>query len=277
MRYALHSRIAQKNQTLYSQKSFIAIAWNFRFIRQNPSKLFQFSANFDFVNILIRSRYLFWSLGVPSYLITVGYFYLRNYFRLLQLWTLQGPINFPNIRGKARFHVNSKWTSLVITFDTDPRDPRYTLENEKNIIFSETRFAKDIEGTLQNYKFRSEKLFINKNILNNKVIQIGSFKSMFPKFLSRDTQNQNKKFLDTPTSFPCFTSFRSEVANPNRSLGRIWVNFQKYWFFGPNFDKNCEKTPKISKNRRVSIQVWAAEILFWAACGLRAAGWPPLF
>jgi hypothetical protein len=87
--------------------------------------------------------------------------------------------------------------------------PRYTaLENKKNLIFSGTRFAKDIEGSLQNYKFRSEKFFINKNILNNKVIQIESFKSMFPKFLSRDTLNQNKKFLEKPTSFPCFTSFR---------------------------------------------------------------------
>jgi hypothetical protein len=57
------------------------------------------------------------------------------------------------------------------------------------------------------------------------------------------------------------------------AFGKISKNID---FFGPNFDKNCEKTPKISKNRRVSIQVWAAEILFWAACGPRAAGWPPL-
>jgi hypothetical protein len=207
-----------------------------------------------------------------------GIFLSEKLFQIVAVMDFRGSSQTTNIRGKANFHVSSKWTSLVITFDTDPRDPRYTaLENEKNLTFSGTRFAKDIEGTLQNYKFRSEKLFINKNILNNKVIQIGSFKSMFPKFLSRDTQNQNKKFLDTPTSFPCFTSFRSGVANPNRSLGRIWVNFQKYWFFGPNFDKNCEKTAKISKNRRVSIQVWAAEILFWVACGPRAAGWPPLF
>jgi hypothetical protein len=52
------------------------------------------------------------------------------------------------------------------------------------------------------------------------------------------------------------------VANPNRSLGRIWKNFQKYWLFGPNFDKNCEKTLKISKNHLVSIQDWATEVSF---------------
>ncbi len=66
------------------------------------------------------------------------------------------------------------------------------------------------------------------------------------------------------------------VANPNRSLGRNQKNFQKYWLFGPIFDKNCEKTLKISKSQQVLIHDWAAGISFWATCGPRAAGWPPL-
>jgi hypothetical protein len=43
-----------------------------------------------------------------------GFFLLRKYVRLLQLWTLEGPIDLPNIRGEASFHVNSKWTSLLL-------------------------------------------------------------------------------------------------------------------------------------------------------------------
>ncbi len=62
---------------------------------------------------------------------------------------------------------------------------------------------------------------------------------------------------------------RAGVANPNRPLGRIRKNFQKYCLFGPIFDKNCEKTLKIPQNHRVSIPNWAAEILFCAACGPR--------
>jgi hypothetical protein len=50
------------------------------------------------------------------------------------------------------------------------------------------------------------------------------------------------------------------VANPNRYLGRIWKKLQKYGRFGPIFDKSCDKTLKILKNHRVSIQDWAVEI-----------------
>ncbi len=66
--------------------------------------------------------------------------------------------------------------------------------------------------------------------------------------------------------------FNTGVATgqPNGSLGRVWEIFQKYWFFGPIFDKNCGKTPRISENQWISIQDWAAKIFFWAACGPRA-------
>jgi hypothetical protein len=43
---------------------------------------------------------------------------------------------------------------------------------------------------------------------------------------------------------------KTVVAKPNRSLGCIWENIQKYWLFGPNFDKKQWKnTQNIEKSQ----------------------------
>jgi hypothetical protein len=56
--------------------------------------------------------------------------------------------------------------------------------------------------------------------------------------------------VDHPSSISWIMIFFLELGWPTQI--DLWAafekNFQKYWLFGPNFDKNCEKTLKISKN-----------------------------
>jgi hypothetical protein len=79
----------------------------------NESIIFFYNL-WSFIDISWKSMSLKIWQEVASYLMIMGYFLLRNFFRLLQLWPLEGPIDLPNICAKADFHVNSKWTPLLI-------------------------------------------------------------------------------------------------------------------------------------------------------------------
>ncbi len=93
-------------------------------------------------------------------------------------------------------------------------------------------------------------------------------------------QKQLANFMQICASLENKIKYDDSIFNKNISSKQGWPtqidlwaafgkNFQIIDFLGRILAKTEQKAPKISKNHRVSIQDWAAEIPFWAA------GWSP--